>query len=376
MPSPSRPLAKSECIAVFAGPSGGHLFPAVAFSESFRQRYPESSIVLVTGERGRRLVERLEGALFEEVYYIRDTPFPSQGFKRLFLFPFQLLSAFSASSRFLSRMKPVLSVGFGSYVAYPGLLVSTWKKIPSLIHEQNITPGRATRYLMRAVDCVALTFRESVSKIQARRSEVVGFPIRSSLARSAKEKKRTPERGRFQLLILGGSQGASSLNEVVFAAFSLLSDEEKPKFVVTHITGENDFAWVKQRYGPLGIATEVYPFFDNMADLYRRSDLAITRSGAGTIFELALYGLPAIVIPYPFAQAHQKENAEVFARNSAVILKEEKELNGRWLAEQIRLLANDSGCRERMSEAISKMACSQASERLVDIAATLLGGPR
>ena len=145
-------------ISVFAGHSGGHLFPAVAFSESLRKRFPQSTILLVTSPKGRVLVERLPKGIFDRVCYLPEFPFPSGLSLRMFSFLLKLPQVFILSSQYLSKEKPDICVGFGSYVSFPGMLLSSWRKIPTLIHEQNLIPGKATNWLAKHADCVAVSF--------------------------------------------------------------------------------------------------------------------------------------------------------------------------------------------------------------------------
>jgi UDP-N-acetylglucosamine--N-acetylmuramyl-(pentapeptide) pyrophosphoryl-undecaprenol N-acetylglucosamine transferase len=261
-------------------------------------------------------------------------------------------------------------VGFGSYAAYPGLKIASKRKIPVLIHEQNCVPGKATRWLARDADCVAVSFEETLADENLRLREVVGLPIRSALRKAAMERKKDGER--FRILVVGGSQGAHRLNEVVLETFSQLSSEEKTKIAVMHITGMKDHEWVAQRYRQINIQAETFPFFDKMHELYRRSDLAITRAGANTLFELALFKLPAVVIPYPYAGAHQKANADYFAAEEGILTRGESVLDSGWLLEQIRILQSDSSRRIKMSETISKLAAPDAASRLVELAEKLL----
>ncbi|HXV27653.1 MAG TPA: UDP-N-acetylglucosamine--N-acetylmuramyl-(pentapeptide) pyrophosphoryl-undecaprenol N-acetylglucosamine transferase, partial [bacterium] len=144
-------------LALFAGPSGGHLFPAVAFAEAFRGKFPESRLWLVTGERARDFSAQLENKFFDSVVFLPDFPFSPGISLRTLRFLLQLAQAFIRSSRCLSEIQPDLCVGFGSYIAYPGLRIASQRKIPVLIHEQNQIPGKATRWLIPHADAVTVT---------------------------------------------------------------------------------------------------------------------------------------------------------------------------------------------------------------------------
>ncbi|HXV27618.1 MAG TPA: glycosyltransferase, partial [bacterium] len=202
--------------------------------------------------------------------------------------------------------------------------------------------------------------------------EVIGLPIRPELVRTALETKREFSGSVFRILVVGGSQGAKRLNRAVLEAFSLLSPEEKKKIAVMHITGKSDFEETARAYQTMDMNAQTFPFYDRMQQLYADCDLAITRAGANTLFELALFRLPAIVIPYPFAGGHQKENAQVFARSGAVVMQEESALNGEWLCKQIRALESDRPLRVQMSGELDKLSSPDAADRLVVLAERFL----
>jgi len=364
--------AKTWSLLIFAGPSGGHLFPAVAFGESFRRRFRNSSIVLVTSERGRSFLNDANRAVFDDVIYLHDFPFPARFSWSIFPFLIKLLRAFLNSFRILSRVRPDLSVGFGSYLAFPGILISSWRNIPTLIHEQNRIPGKATQGMSRFAKCVAFTFEESMGEIRTAHRELVGFPIRDSLVEGASKKEPRRSDKPFTILVTGGSQGARRLNEVVLETFSALEVEEKVKIAVIHITGNADLDWIRRRYSEIGVVSETTPFASHMAALYQRVDMVIARSGAGTLFELALFGLPSIIIPYTFAAAHQRENAEIFARKNAILCCEEADFSVSWLLPELRDLVSNDQKRQHLSESIMKMNQSNASEKLAQLAQQLL----
>ncbi len=368
-------------ILVFAGPSGGHLFPALAFAEKFSQEYPSSSLTLVTSRRGQTLVERMPEGAFRGVYYLPEFPSPSDFSWRTLRFLFRLLQAFFLSVVLIRQIKPELSVGFGSFVSYPGMLVSRFFKIPTLIHEQNFHPGRATEWLAPHMDGVAVTFEETLARQKLKQWVVTGLPLRSFLEKAAVAHQESGQRSRrgsagpenrFTILVVGGSQGAKRLNEVALECFRRLTPEEKQEIAVIHITGQRDFSVIKGLYEVLGMRLEIYPFFEKMDELYGRSDLALTRAGANTLFELALFKVPAAVIPYPHAGSHQEANADFFKSHRAVFCEREGRVNGEWLLEVIRTLRCDPHHQKTMSWMIGNVAKPGAAEKLAHLAGQLL----
>lgn len=355
-------------IVIFAGPTGGHFFPALAFAECIEKRHPQARILFVTGVRGRSLVEKAKHQIKAEYGFLPDFPFPRPHrfdfFIRIVPFLLKLTHAFLKTEKILTDFKPELAVGFGSYLAFPGILASARRKIPRLIHEQNQTLGQANQWLARWADRVALSFGP------------LGLPLRSSLVRSAAQKKRAEPplfpRDRVRILLMGGSQGSHSLNHLWAGVLELLSDEEKSKIAVIHITGEKDFGWVEAMYLAKEIQALVFSFQDRMEGVYPEADLAVTRAGASTLFELAIFALPAIVIPYPYAEGHQEENARYFEREGAVVRLSEKSATPVCLKQQVFELVGSAALRNKMSKNLERLARPEASERLTELAEELI----
>lgn len=368
-------------IAIFAGPTGGHFFPALAFSEAFRKRHPDARILVVTGLRGRGLVEKSRDSGIAEFQFLPDFPFPRR-WKRDYAFLFsgfllKLAQAFGKTIRIMHSFRPNLCVGFGSYVSFPGILLGHWKNIPTLIHEQNRKAGQANVWLRRAANRIAVSFEGTEDLSTSAKISCTGLPLRSSLIEAARGKKRAePSRfspGRVRILALGGSQGSEFLNRLLTKTFDLLCREEKSKVAVIHITGKEDFGAVEQMYLTKGMEAWVLAFHEKMEEIYPEADLAVTRAGANTLFELALFGLPAIVIPYPHAERHQEANARSFERAGGVIRIPQNEAHPALLKEKIFQLLNSEETRKRMSGNLQRIANPRASDRLVTLAESLMG---
>ena len=353
-------------VAVFAGPSGGHLFPAKAFAEELKKKFPESTLHLITSHKATRFTQDFSPTPFEKIEFFPSFPWPSAKF--FFEFPRAFLMAY----QYLKKNKPALCVGFGSYVSYPGMRLAALFKIPTLIHEQNVLPGKATQMLASVVNCVAVSFDATFQASQLPWRECLGLPLRSSLYEAEQGRKSEKGSAPFTILVQGGSQGASRLNQLVLDALERLTPEEKSGIVVNHITGERDHAWVSDKYQQLGIQYEAYPFYANIGALYGKADMAITRAGANTLWELALFKLPAIVIPYPHAAGHQKANAQFFDSHEAAIAKEEETMSADWLMKQILKWKNQPIDLARFSQRLSELSQAHASDRLVSVAEKLI----
>lgn len=364
-------------IAIFAGPSGGHLFPALAYAEALRERLPNSERFLISSRRAENFVvsdHYFDSGLFKDIFYLREFPFPAGLSLRSLQFLLEFPRAFIESSQILNKIKPDLCAGFGSFVSYPGMRLAAWRKIPNFIHEQNVVPGKATQMLVSSAQFTALTFDNTFQKRQIRLKETVGLPIRTVLRSAADASRPQNKPNRFEILVVGGSQGAHGLNQKILDAFSRFSSEEKKTFAVIHITGRSDFEWVEKTYRENRIQAEVHAFYSKMQELYGRADMAITRAGANTLFELALFKIPAVVIPYPYAGGHQAENADYFEKQGALLAHPESSLSPDWLCEQIRTFQKSPERRAQLSEKIAKLAGGDAAAKLVDWTQRLIKG--
>ena len=366
-------------VALFAGHSGGHLFPALSFAEAFKAEHPQSRIHLITSRKGEGIVSRMPQNIFDQTTYFPDFPYP-RGFSwSSFSFCFKLLSAFGLAYRLLKEWKPDLTVGFGSYIAYPGLLTSAWIKIPTMIHEQNVIPGKATEWLASHVDCVCVSFEKTFSHKKLKRIEVVGLPLRAELRQAAQQKAHSGgdwTSRKVHLMVVGGSQGANRLNQLILESFSRFSREELKKIAVKHVTGKVDYETVSRQYEDWGIEHQTFPFYREMGKLYGEADMAVTRAGANTLFELAMFGIPSIIIPYPHADGHQSLNAETFREAGAVVVRSESELDGVKLCDEIRFMISDPQKRYGLQSAIKRFAGYGAEKRLVKIASQLISQER
>lgn len=364
-------------VVIFAGPTGGHFYPALAFAAAFRKRHPEAELVFVTGERGRHLAEKVRSEFGGRFEFIPDFPFPRPRDLNFLIrapgFLLKLACAFVRCRQIVSGFKPNLVVGFGSYVSGPGIWLSSRKGIPTLIHEQNRTMGRANAWARRFANVVALTFEENPLGV---RHVVAGIPLRRALVERALAKERVKSsilpRDRFRILILGGSQGSHALNLLWRGVIEGFSDEEKEKVAVIHITGDKDFEATKKMYFEKGIESLVYKFHGAMEEFYGEADLALTRAGAGTLFELALFGLPAIVVPYPHADRHQELNARYFEERGGLTVLPEAEATPERLRQEILSLMGSEERRRQESKNLVQLARPEAADELVKTAEELL----
>jgi len=224
----------------------------------------------------------------------------------------------------LLKFKPDAVIGFGGYVSGPVVLLAALSGIKTIVHEQNVYPGKANMILARFVGKIAISFPETMAYLKGFESKVIfsGNPLREDLERD----DRTRSADSFNALIIGGSQGAHKLNTIVPAALNLIQDSRREMLNLVHIAGKNEKEEVEKSYNKIGVKSRVFSFTERMARLYNECDFVISRSGAMTVSELLALAIPAILVPYPYAGGHQKLNAMAAWKAGSAILLEEADL--------------------------------------------------
>jgi UDP-N-acetylglucosamine--N-acetylmuramyl-(pentapeptide) pyrophosphoryl-undecaprenol N-acetylglucosamine transferase len=266
-------------------------------------------------------------------------------------------------------------VSVGGYASVPAVLAAAWLRLPIALVEPNAMPGRANRLSARLAKLLFVHFDRAAERLARPgdpRLRRTGIPLRAELVRAF---AGAPPRGLpappFRLLVLGGSQGARQLNDAMVALAGRL---DASAIRVVHQSGESDRERVVAAYAESGIQAEVIAFAPDMPRRYREADLAVCRAGALTVAELAMAGLPALLVPYPFAaDDHQTENARALADAGAACLLASRPLDPEALLRELtRLLAAPHTLRA-MGEAAGKLARPDAAERVVADCAALLG---
>jgi UDP-N-acetylglucosamine--N-acetylmuramyl-(pentapeptide) pyrophosphoryl-undecaprenol N-acetylglucosamine transferase len=255
----------------------------------------------------------------------------------------------------------------GGFTSTAPVVAGRFRGISTFIHESNAVPGKANRYTARFVRAVLLGFKECASFFPKAQTEVTGTPIRSDLQRIDRAEalqKLGLVPGVPTLLVMGGSQGASGINRALIKAMPAL---QGIPLQVIHLTGVRDARLVEDNYQRENIRAHVAAFHHQMEEVYSAADLAITRSGASSLAELALFGLPALLVPYPYAaDDHQTRNAEIFVRQNAALIVKESELSGDVLARKVRDLLGDAAKLRAMSASAADLAPKDAAASIVE----------
>ncbi len=287
------------------------------------------------------------------------------------------LKALTHSRRLLKSFRADAVLGMGGFTSTAPLVAGRTRGMPTFIHESNAIPGRANLLNARFSTRVLVGFEACASHFSGGKVSVVGTPLRPSLAATPNREEALRHFGlrpdRKTLLVMGGSQGARRLNELTGLALARLPAD---RVQVLHITGPQDFESAEKahREAPEDLTTSVVSFCARMEQALSAADLAVCRSGASTLTELAAFGLPAVLVPYPFAaHDHQTRNAEIFVETGAADLWPQGELDESNYAGRLTALLEDGARLTSMGAAMSRFAIPDASERICDLIATTIG---
>ena len=374
-PSSSLPLR----VAMIGGGSGGHLFPAIAVAQHMLGQDPETRVLFLVSHR------TIDTCVLASVGWpderVKVQPYVSlksgSGVtSSLSMIP-SALRAIRAARLALTAFHADVVVGVGAFASVPGVIAASRRKIPIALMEQNSVPGRATRLLAKraAVTIAGLPFEPRYAKSWPGQLKGIGTPVRRAIADLAGQRAESNAAGR-QLLILGGSQGASSVNRLVLDALAdgnCLSSE----WSIVHQTGESEFESVAREYARAGQPARVVPFLSDMPLELSRTSIAVSRAGAVTLQELACAGVPSILIPLSSAaHGHQMQNARcATADGGAMIVDATDKYAARQLKEMLRNLVSQPSVRERMSTAIRQSARPDAAAQVTAVIRNLVKHP-
>ncbi|HXQ64495.1 MAG TPA: undecaprenyldiphospho-muramoylpentapeptide beta-N-acetylglucosaminyltransferase [Steroidobacteraceae bacterium] len=355
-------------VLIMAGGTGGHVFPALTVAEVLRAR--ACQVVWLGTRRG--IEARLVPQAGIPIEWIRVAGLRGKGLASWLGAPFRLGRALGDALRVVRKCRPDVVLGLGGFVTGPGGLAARLLGRPLVIHEQNAVAGFTNRLLARIAQTVAEAFPGSFAPAVG--AVAIGNPVRAAI--EMLPAKSTAPRPHTHLLVFGGSQGAAALNRIVPAALALLGPADRPQ--VLHQTGRERRDQVEAAYAAARVAAEVCEFIDDMAEAYAWADLAVCRSGALTVAELAAAGVPGLLVPFPAAvDDHQTANAMFLTTRGAAVLLPEATLTPERLAAELRTLTGpDPRRREAMADAARRAAMPGAADRLADLCLAAAGaGP-
>ena len=317
-------------ILIAAGGTGGHILPALALAREIKTRNIGKVLFIISSRKQDRDIIFGKGIDFS---VLAITPLQSKNIFAILSFLTRLFIGTVKSAFMLLEFKPDAVAGFGGYVSGPIVLLASLAGIRTVIHEQNVYPGKANRMLANFTDRIAISFPDTKNYFKGLESKIVfsGIPLRQGLKRDKRERPADT----FNILVIGGSQGAHKLNIIVPEAVGLMQDSQRKMLNIIHIAGKDEKEEVERYYGRTGIESRVFSFTEHMARLYNECDFVISRAGAMTVSEVLALGIPAILVPYPYAGGHQKLNAMALEKIGSGILLEENDLTPIYMRDAI-----------------------------------------
>jgi UDP-N-acetylglucosamine--N-acetylmuramyl-(pentapeptide) pyrophosphoryl-undecaprenol N-acetylglucosamine transferase len=367
-----------ERIILTTGGTGGHIFPALAVAEEIRRRRVDAMILFMGGLYGPEGDIAAKAGLDFIGLPVRGVlGRGGKGFRAALGMARGVRRAFGVMRKF----RPQMVVGFGGYAAFAGVLAGRLSGRITAIHEQNSFPGMSNRLLGRMARRIFLSMPDAAGAFPPARTLLVGNPVRADIA--ALHERPRPVDGlegrRLRLLVMGGSQGAHALNQGMLAAFPSLLDAG---IEIWHQTGQAEHESIRAGYREAGAErVRVEPFIADMARAYAWADLVLCRAGGSSLAELTAAGLPAVLVPFPFAaQDHQRHNARFLEQEGAGVVVEQETFFGpggdpQVLARVLLDFLQDRGKLARMAERSRAVARPRAAVDLVDGLEALLPAP-
>jgi UDP-N-acetylglucosamine--N-acetylmuramyl-(pentapeptide) pyrophosphoryl-undecaprenol N-acetylglucosamine transferase len=354
-------------VLIACGGTGGHLFPGIAVAEVLSARGHDVTLLI-----SEKKIDSIAASGHKELRF-EKMPFlamPKPWSPKMIRFLSSLWKGMRQCRKIIRDHQVSVVLGMGGFTSFAPLYSGRKEKCRTLIHESNAIPGKANRLNARYSDIVLCGLDACKAHFATHPDiRVVGTPIRSTMREASKEdphaffkldpKKKT-------LLIMGGSQGARGVNRVVGMA---LEQFEKMGIQVLHIAGPTDYEEVRDVYARHPMLPQHVAAFCHRMDLaYRAADLAIARSGASSMSELAYFGVPSLLIPYPHAaEDHQTRNAEIFDKAGAARLLPEKDLNADILADAVRAILQQPKKADEMKRAAIKLAVRNSAEKIAEL---------
>ena len=342
-------------ILVMAGGTGGHVFPALAVAEVLRAKGHE---IVWMGAADSFEARVIPGQSIP-IEFIRVQGLRGKGLARWLKAPLVLIRSVADALGILRRLRPAVVLGMGGFAAGPGGIAAWMMRRPLVIHEQNAAAGLTNRLLARLAKRVLEAFPGTFAG-----AETVGNPVRRGFSDLPEPEHRIGQDGdpRRRLLVIGGSQGARSLNTILPAALALMAESERPQ--VHHQAGRT-FDVAKAAYQSAGVDAQLAAFIENMPEAYGWADLVVCRAGASTVAELAAAGCAALLVPFPAAvDDHQTKNAEYLVKAGAAVLVQERDLDAPRLASLLRELLGDTARLVSMARAARTAAWPDADEAI------------
>jgi len=356
-------------VIISGGGTGGHIYPGISIAYEIKDRDIKNDILFVGTERGleSKLIPR-EGFKIAKI--------KARGIKRkicfenltaIVIFLFSLFQSYNI----IKNYKPNIVIGTGGYVSGSVVLMAAILGIPTFAHEQNVIPGTTNKFLSRITRATFLSFNQSKEYFSNKAKLIfTGNPLRFKNIKQSTDrewKKFNLDSSKKTILVLGGSRGAASINRAVLGGIDLIKEVIKNDWQILLISGQDDYDNIIKMVGEDHKIFLVEPYLHDIEKAYSLADLAICRAGATTLAEISAYGLPVILIPYPYAtHNHQEVNAKIFTREGAAILILEKDLSDKKLAQVLLDILKDKNRLEMMAKKSRELGNENSAKKIVD----------
>ncbi len=367
------PETKMPFIAIACGGTGGHLFPGIAVAEELKKRGCKIALLISPKEIDQQAVKSAKD------FEIFTLPAVGLQNRNYFSFGSSFWKSFCASRKIFKQRKPDAVLAMGGFTSAPPVLAARKFGAKTFLHESNTIPGRANRFLARFVDEAFVGFPEAAARLKACKVSVTGTPVRPQFQwgeatdEPAREDARPTkiavcradlglEANLPTILVVGGSQGASGLNDMILSALPLLTQKN---WQWLHLTGANDFEKVKAAYTAKNLKAVVKPFLAEMDLALGAATISVSRSGASSLAEIAAMRLPSLLVPYPTAaDNHQFFNARAFEKTGAAKLLEQKNFTPEKVAAILIVLVENNLARVEIQNALAQWHQPKAAEQI------------
>ena len=349
--------------AIACGGTGGHLFPGLAVAEELKHRGCAVTLLISPKEVDQQAVKSAAGMSVATLPAVGL----SEGKRLAFARGFR--DSLRASRELFKTEPPDAVLAMGGFTSAPPVLAGRLRRVPVFLHESNTIPGRANRWLSWLVNQAFVGFGEAAPRLHARSTKITGTPCRPQFKPADAAACRTAlglDPNRPVLLVTGGSQGASGLNQLVIEALPLLA-RRTPNLQLFHLAGPNDAGKVTQAAQAAGISATVHSFFADMHLALGAASVVVSRAGASSLAELAAMRAPAILVPYPAAtDNHQYYNALAYEKTGAAILLEQQRATPEALAMRVVEILDTPARGEEMRTALDKWHAPRAAEQIAE----------
>jgi UDP-N-acetylglucosamine--N-acetylmuramyl-(pentapeptide) pyrophosphoryl-undecaprenol N-acetylglucosamine transferase len=359
-------------VAIACGGTGGHLFPGIAIAEQLQKHGCQVKLLISPKEVDQQAVKSVRGM---EIYTLPAVALQNRNY---FSFVHSFWQSWRAAKKIFQARPPHAVLAMGGFTSAPPIFAGKGLGAKTFLHESNLIPGRANRLLARFVDRAFVGFKDAGQWFDTRSKTTTGTPVRPQFVPRDAAECRTAlglDPNRCVVLVMGGSQGASGLNNMILSTLPVLG-ERAFKWQWLHLTGAGDFEIVKRAYAAYGLRVVVRPFLNEMESALGAATVSVSRSGASSLAEIAAMRLPSLIVPYPAAaDNHQLFNARAFENTGAAKLLEQGNASPVEVADVLNELVENETVRSKMQSALAQWHAPKAAEKIAAIILETIAHP-